>query len=255
MIARKKRNQIIECLNYLKLPGIKDTFEESIGLAEKEGLSYENFLLHLLEHETDVRNNNKINRLLHNSGLPSGKTLNTFDMKRLPLKVKQKVNSITDGGFIDRKENILAFGKPGCGKTHLLCAIAYEQIIKGKKILFTTCSILVQKLLIAKRDLQLEKILKKLSKYEAVIIDDIGYVQQDRDEMEVLFTFLAHRYEKGSLMITSNLSFSKWDKIFKDPMTTAAAIDRIVHHSIILELNNVQSYRTENALKNKTMEV
>jgi DNA replication protein DnaC len=255
MIASKKKNQIIECLNHLKLPGTKDIFEESIELAEKESMSFEKFLLHLLEHETDVRNNNKINRLLKTSGLPTGKTLDTFDMKRLPLKVKQKVNSIIDGGFIDRKENILAFGKPGCGKTHLLCAIAYEQIKMGRKILFTTCSILVQKLLIAKRDLQLEKLLKKLSKYEAVIIDDIGYVQQDREEMEVLFTFLAHRYERGSLMITSNLTFSKWDRIFKDPMTTAAAIDRIVHHSIILELNDVPSYRTENALKNKKMEV
>ncbi len=254
MTTSKKRNQIIEYLNYLKLPGTKDIIEESIALAEKEGMSYEDLILHLLEHESDVRNNNKIYRLLKSSDLPTGKTLDTFDMNRLPLKVKQKVNSIIDGGFIDRKENILAFGKPGCGKTHLLCAIAYEQIKMGRRILFTTCSILVQKLLIAKRDLQLEKLLKKLSKYEAVIIDDIGYVQQDREEMEVLFTFLAHRYERGSLMITSNLTFSKWDKIFKDPMTTAAAIDRIVHHSIILELNGVSSYRTENALKKK-MEV
>jgi DNA replication protein DnaC len=213
-------------------------------------MSFENFLLHILEHESDVRKNNTILRLLKKSELPSGKTLDTFDMNRLPLKVKQKVNSIIDGGFLERKENIFAFGKPGSGKTHLLCAIAFEQIKMGKKILFTTFSILVQRLLIAKKNLDLEKLLKKLSKYEAFIIDDIGYVQQDREEMEILFTFLAQRYERGSLMITSNLPFSKWDKIFKDPMTTAAAIDRLVHHSIIIELN-MQSYRTETALMKK----
>ena len=108
----------------------------------------------------------------------------------------------------------------------------------------------MQRLLISKKNLELEKLLKKLSKYEAIIIDDIGYVGQDRDEMEVLFTFLAERYERGSLMITSNLPFPKWEKIFKDPMTTVAAIDRLVHHSIILELN-IKSYRTEKALKEK----
>lgn len=253
MISKKKRKEIINCINYLKLSGLKDIFEESINLAEKESMSYSDFLIHILTHEHDVRRNNKIMRLLKDSKLPTNKTLKSFDMKRLPIKVKQKVNSILDGGFIDRKENILAFGQPGSGKTHLLCAIANEQIKMGKKIFFTTCSLLVQRLLLAKKNLELEKLLKKLSKYEAIIIDDIGYVQQDRVEMEVLFTFLAERYERGSLMISSNLPFSKWEKIFKDPMTTAAAIDRLVHHSVILEMN-IKSYRSEKALKKKKSE-
>lgn len=250
MISKKKKKEITDCVNYLKLPGIKDIFEESIALAEQEGMNYADFLLHLLEHEGELRKNMKIVRLLKDSKLPTNKTLNTFEMERLSVKFRQKVNSILDGGFIDRKENILAFGIPGSGKTHLLCAIAYEQIRAGRKVLFTSCSLLVQRLLVAKKNLQLEKLIKKLAKYEAVIIDDIGYVQQDRYEMEVLFTFLAERYERGSLMISSNLPFSKWEKIFKDPMTTAAAIDRLVHHSIILEMN-INSYRTEEALKNK----
>lgn len=253
MISKKMKHNITENLNYLKLPGMKDILEDGIVLAEEEGMSYADFLLHILEHESDIRRNNKITRLLKDSKLPTAKTLKAFDMKRLPLKVRQKVNSILDGGFIERKENILAFGQPGSGKTHLLCAIAHEQIKTGRKVLFTTSSLLVQRLLLAKKNLQLEKLLKKLSKYEAVIIDDIGYVQQDREEMEVLFTFLAERYEKGSLMISSNLPFSKWEIIFKDPMTTAAAIDRLVHHSIIIELN-LKSYRTENALKKKEEE-
>jgi DNA replication protein DnaC len=149
-----------------------------------------------------------------------------------------------DPTFVGRSENILAFGNPGSGKTHLLCAIGQELIQQGCKVLFTPCSLLVQQLLIAKRDLKLPRILKRLSRYDTIIIDDIGYVQQNREEMEVLFILLAERYERGSMMITSNLPFSKWERIFKDPMTAAAAIDRLVHHSIILELN-LPSYRLE----------
>ena len=151
---------------------------------------------------------------------------------------------------MDHKENILAFGNPGSGKTHLLCAIGQELIRNGRKVYFATCSLLVQDLLKAKQQLQLARVLKKLSKYDALIIDDIGYVQQDRSEMEVLFTLLADRYERGSVMITSNLPFSKWEQIFKDPMVTAAAIDRLVHHSVILELN-IESYRMAAAKKKK----
>ena len=253
MKGKKNKKEIMTYLDYLKLPGIKDIFEESILLATQESMSYSDFIIHLFKHEYFVRKNNKIARLLKNSKLPTNKTIESFEMARLPLKIRQKVNSILDGGFIDRKENILAFGLPGSGKTHLLCAIAHEQIRAGRKILFTTCSLLVQKLLIAKKELQLEKLLKQLSKYEAIIIDDIGYVQQDRNEMEVLFIFLAERYERGSIMISSNLPFSKWEKIFKDPMTTAAAIDRLVHHSVILDMN-IKSYRTEKALKRKKNE-
>lgn len=249
----KKKKEIISYLNYLKLTGIKDIFEESLSLAEKESMSYSDFIIHLIKHEYIIRKNKKILRLLKESKLPTDKNLSSFEMTRLPLKIRQKINSILDGGFIDRKENILAFGVPGVGKTHLLCAIAHEQIKAGRKILFSTCSLLVQRLLIAKKNLLLEKLLKQLSRFEVIIIDDIGYVQQDRDEMEVLFIFLAERYERGSLMISSNLPFSKWDKIFKDPMTTAAAIDRLVHHSVILDMN-IKSYRTEKALKGKKSE-
>jgi DNA replication protein DnaC len=136
------------------------------------------------------------------------------------------------------------------GKTHLLCAIGQELLRKGKRICFIRCNMLVQELLKAKQELRLAKLMNKYAKYEAMIVDDLGYVQQNREEMEVLFTLLAEKYERGSLMITSNLPFSKWDAIFKDPMTTAAAIDRVVHHSIILELN-LPSYRMEAAKRRK----
>ena len=172
-------------------------------------------------------------------------------MKRLPVTVAAQVRTLLDGSFLNRRENLLAFGNPGSGKTHLLCAISQELIHQGRRLYFSPCSLLVQELLIAKRDLRLSRILKHLSRYDALLIDDIGYVQHGRDEMEVLFTLLAERYERGSVMITSNLPFSKWEAIFKDPMTTAAAIDRLVHHSVILELN-VQSYRLDVSQKKKS---
>ena len=231
------------------MPTIRRSYEEVAGQARADSWSYEQYLLELLNLECDVRLQNRIHRNLSISKLPLSKTFENFDKKRLPAKVANHLNVLVNGSFLSRSENILAFGNPGSGKTHLLCAIGHALIECGKKVLFITCGQLVQDLLIAKRELEITKKLKKLSKFDAVIIDDIGYVQQSQEEMEVLFTFLADRYEQGSLMITSNLPFSKWEQIFKDPMTTAAAIDRLVHHSVILELN-IDSYRMEQA-KNK----
>ena len=167
-----------------------------------------------------------------------------------PRTVQRRGDALLAGDFLDRTENVLAFGDPVSGKTHLLCAIGHELILKRRRIYFTLCALLVQRLLRAKAELVLEKELKRLDKCDALIVDDIGYVQHSREEMEVLFTLLAHRYERRSILITSNLVFSDWEKIFKDPMTTAAAIDRLVHHSVIVELN-LPSYRMETAKKSK----
>lgn len=178
--------------------------------------------------------------------------METFNMSLMPVKIKRQVSMLLEGRFADKAENVLAFGLPGRGKSHLLCGIARELIVyKNKQVLYITAFSLVQKLLIAKRDLMIEMYLKKLDKFDVILLDDIGYVQQSREEMEVLFTFLSERYERRSLMITSNLVFNEWDKIFKDPMTTSAAIDRLVHHSVILELNVVKSYRAKQAAKNQ----
>jgi len=245
------RSILIGFLKELHLPTIRDCFEEQARLALKESLSYERYLLEVSERECAARKQKRTERLLRQSRLPLEKNLESFDLKRLPQKVRHQVGTLLDDRFLDRKENILAFGKPGSGKTHLLCAIGQELVRKGHKIYFTTCSLLVQELLLAKRNLTLPKMLKRLGRFDALIIDDIGYVQQNREEMEVLFTLLADRYERSSILLTSNLPFSKWEKIFKDPMTTAAAIDRLVHHSVILELN-ISSYRVEQAKKAKT---
>ena len=238
-------------LRELHLPTFRECFEEAAGRALQETLRYEQYLLDLAQRECEVRRLNRIDRLLRQSKLPLEKNLDNFDMKRLPVKVARQVRTLVEGGFVDRAENLLAFGKSGSGKTHLLAGIAQELVRHGRKVYFSTCSLLVQDLLIAKRDLKLSRLLKRLAGFDALMIDDIGYVQQSREEMEVLFTLLAERYERGSVMLTSNLAFSKWEAIFKDPMTTAAAIDRLVHHSVILELN-IPSYRLEQAKKSKT---
>lgn len=240
--------EIAEHLKQLHMPAMRRWYKEIADQARKESWSYEQYLLQLLTQECNERLQNRIARNLRDSKMPPSKTFDNFDKKRLPTKVTAHLKVLVDGSFLDRCENVLAFGNPGSGKTHLLCAIGHELVESGRRVLFLSCSQLVQDLLIAKRDLRVANVLKKLSRYDAVIIDDIGYVQQSREEMEVLFTFLADRYEQGSIMITSNLPFSKWDQIFKDPMTTAAAIDRLVHHSIVLELN-LPSYRLEQSKK------
>ena len=236
-------------LRELHLPTFRDCYVASARRAESETLGYEQYLLELSERECQTRQQHRVDRLLRQSRLPLEKDLSSFDLKRLPAKLSLQFKGLLDGGFVNRQENILAFGNPGSGKTHALCAIGQELICRSQgrlKVFFSPCSLLVQELLMAKRDLRLEKVLKRLRGYDVLIIDDLGYVQYDRQEMEVLFTLLADRYERRSVMITSNLPFSKWESIFKDPMTTAAAIDRLVHHSVILEMN-VGSYRLEQA--------
>jgi len=244
MLPDELKTSLTKCLKDLHLPTVRSCYEEQADKARQENITYEYYLAEVMEREREVRSHNRIQRMLRASKLPLEKDLDCFEMNRLPSKLKTQVKALINGSFVERSENLLAFGNPGSGKTHLLCAIGQELIQQGRKVLFTPCSLLVQQLLIAKRDLNLPKELKKLNRYDAIIIDDIGYVQQNREEMEVLFILLAERYERGSLMITSNLPFSKWEHIFKDPMTAAAAIDRLVHHSIILELN-LPSYRLE----------
>lgn len=235
-------------LRALKLPGFAAYWNEVAAKAEAEGWSFPSYLLHLAELEIAERQQRRIERLLKGSDLPADKTLATLNLARLPTKVRRQLPTLCEGGFVERAENVLAFGLPGRGKTHTLCAVAYELIHRGYKVLFTPTFRLVQRLLVAKRELTLELALRRLDSYDAVLLDDLGYIQQDREEMEVLFTFLAQRYERRSVMITSNLVFSQWDRIFKDPMTTAAAIDRLVHHAIILEMIG-PSVRAEEAME------
>jgi DNA replication protein DnaC len=247
-MIRKTNIQIKKYLKSLKLSYLKSEFQELSEQASKESLSYEEYLLEILKLEYENRNQKKIEKYLKESKIPLEKTISSFDLKRIPKKALYQFKVLLDRDFLDRKENLLIFGNPGSGKTHLICALSQELISKGKRIYFIKCNFLVQDLLIAKRELKFSKMIKKLSKFDAIIIDDIGYVNQSKREMDVLFSLLSERYEKGSIFITSNLPFSKWGRIFKDHTMATAAIDRLVHHSIIFELN-VKSYRMEKATK------
>lgn len=238
-------------LKSLCLSSFLEHYDHLSHKAEAENWSFKQYLKALVEQEVNDRSDRRITRLLKRSCLPEGKSLATLDQKLLPEKVRRQLPWLCEGDFVERAENVLAFGLPGTGKTHMVTAIGRELVFnKGMPVLFCSTRNLVERLLRAKQDLELEKELKKLDKFPCIILDDIGYVQQSREEMEVLFAFLSERYERRSLMITSNLVFSEWDKIFKNPMTTAAAIDRLVHHSIIMELDN-DSFRAREAKKRK----
>jgi DNA replication protein DnaC len=225
-------------LRSLRLPTMATLYEATLERAQAEGWSHRQVFAHLCQSECADRSQRRTERLLSESGLPEGKTLGNLDQAQLPVKVRRQLPGLLDGGFVERATNILAFGLPGRGKSHFLAALGRELILRhGIRVLFKPAFKLVGQLLIAKRDLRLEAELKRLERYEVVILDDIGYVQQSREEMEVLFTFLAECYERRSVMISSNLVFSQWDQIFKDKMTTMAAIDRLVHHAVILEFD------------------
>ena len=203
-------------------------------------------LAEVLELEAEDRRARRVTRLRYASKLPPGKTAASFDPTRLPAKLQHQLGELATATFLERSANLLAFGLPGTGKTHAMCALGHRLVEAGHAVYFTPAYRLVQDLLAAKRDLALPRALRKLDQFEVLILDDLGYVQQDPAEAEVLFTLLAERYERRSLVITSNLVFSQWDQIFRNPMATAAAIDRIVHHSVILEFD-VLSYRTAEA--------
>ena len=203
-------------------------------------------LLEVLELEAQERHERRITRLRRASKLPPGKTFATLEEARLPPTLVRRLHELADGDFLDDAINVLAFGLPGVGKSHAMCAVGHALVERGHPVLFMPTYNLVQDLLAAKRDLELPRALRKLDQFAVLILDDVGYVQQSPEEAEILFTLLAERYERRSVFITSNLIFAHWDRIFRDQMATAAAIDRLVHHSVLLEFD-VPSFRTEHA--------
>lgn len=254
MMATGVSERINNHLKELRLPTIKECFTDCANSARSESFTFEEYLLELVERECEDRTARRIERYLRESRLPHEKSFHTFDMKRLPVKVRAQVDHLLDGTFLDRHDNVLVFGNIGSGKSHLVSAVCQELVYRQqRRPYFTPSSLLIQDLLVAKRALKLKNRLRYYDRYDMICIDDIGYVQHDRDEMEILFSLLAHRYERASVMITSNLPFSKWEQIFKDPMTAAAAVDRLIHHSVIIELN-LPSYRLEHSSGQKAEE-
>lgn len=225
-------------------------YQVTAELSEKEGKGHVDYLYDLAQGEWERRYHQRIERLIKQAKIPRDKRLADFEVTRIPDLSPSLIQRLAIGEFIDRCENILIFGNPGTGKTHLCIALTREWCLKGRRVLYTPACSLVQELLRAKQSLQLDQFIKKLDRFEVLVIDDISYLSCSREETDVLFALLSARYEQRSVVVTSNLVFSLWHQIFKDEMTTAAAIDRLVHHSTVLELNT-ESYRITQAKERK----
>ena len=238
-------------LSELRLPAIKLMWAALAARADKEGWPAARFLAALAEHEIADRGRRRIERHLASARLPAGKTLDTFDFNAVPMVSKAQVIALAAGdSWLDQGANILLFGPPGGGKSHLAAALGLALVQNGRRVLFMRTTDLVQRLQVARRELGLEAAITKLDKYQLLILDDIAYVTKDQAETSVLFELIAARYERRSLLITANQPFGEWGKIFTDKTMTLAAIDRLVHHATILEMN-VESYRRKAALKRK----
>ena len=238
-------------LTELRLPAIKAMWAAIADQSDKEGWPAARLLAALAEHEVAERSRRRIERHLAEARLPVGKTFDSFDFEAVPVVSKARVMALAAGeGWIDNGANLLLFGPPGAGKSHLACAIGFALVENGRRVLFTRTSELVQRLQVARRELALESALAKLDKYHLLILDDIAYVSKDQAETSVLFELIGLRYERRSLLITANQPFGEWDKVFPGQAMTLAAIDRLVHHSTIIEMN-VESYRRRTAIERK----
>jgi DNA replication protein DnaC len=238
-------------LSELRLPAIKLMWAALAARADKEGWPAARFLTALAEHEIADRGRRRIERHLASARLPAGKTLDTFDFNAVPMISKAQVMALAAGdSWLDQGANILLFGPPGGGKSHLAAALGLALVQNGRRVLFMRTTDLVQRLQVARRELGLEAAITKLDKYQLLILDDIAYVTKDQAETSVLFELIAARYERRSLLITANQPFGEWGKIFSDQAMTLATINRLVHHATILEMN-VESYRRKVALKRK----
>lgn len=241
-------NRLTLALSELRLPAIKTLWPQFAERADKEGWSAARFLTALAEHELAERDQRRITRHLAQAKLLPGKTIDTFDFTAVPMISRAHIDALTSGdGWLAKGANLLLFGPPGVGKSHIGSAIGMALIENGYRVLFARTTDLVQKLQQARRDLVLENMIAKLDRFHLLILDDISYVAKDQAETSVLFELISARYERRSMLITANQPFGEWNNIFPDPAMTLAAVDRLVHHSTIFEMN-VESYRRREAI-------
>ena len=235
----------------LRLPAVKQVWADLAAQADKEGWPAARFLAALAEHEMAERSRRRIERHLAEARLPPGKTLDTFDFEAVPVVSKAQIMALAAGdAWLDKGANLILFGPPGTGKSHLAAALSFALVENGWRVLFARTTDLVQRLQIARRELALEAAIAKLDKYHLLILDDLAYVTKDQAETSVLFELISARYERRSLLITANQPFGEWGKIFPDQAMTVAVVDRLVHHATIFEMN-VESYRRRTALERK----
>ena len=239
-------------LNDLRLPAIKLVWPDFAARADKEGWPAARLLAALAEHEIAERDRRRIERHLAEARLPPGKTLDSFAFDAVPMVSRAQVTALSSGdSWLEKGANLILFGPPGGGKSHLAAAIGVALIENGWRVLFTRTSDLVQKLQIARRELALEAAIAKLEKYHLLILDDLAYVTKDQAETSVLFELISARYERRSMLITANQPFGEWNRVFPDPAMTLAAVDRLIHHATIFEMN-VESYRRKTALQRQS---
>jgi DNA replication protein DnaC len=238
-------------LNELRLPAIKTLWPQFTEQSDKEGWPAARFLATIAEHELAERDRRRIERHLAEARLLPGKTLDTFAFDAVPMISKAQVTAITAGdAWLGKGANLMLFGPPGGGKSHLASAIGLALVENGWKVLFTRTTDLVQKLQVARRELDLEAAINRLDRFHLLILDDLAYVTKDQAETSVLFELISARYERRSMLVTANQPFGEWGKVFPDPAMTLAAIDRLVHHATIFEMN-VESYRRREAVERK----
>ncbi len=235
----------------LRLSAVRLVWADLAAQADKEGWPAARFLAALAEHEIAERARRRIERHLAEARLPPGKTLDTFDFEAVPVVSKAQIMALAAGdAWLGMGANVILFGPPGGGKSHLAAALGFTLVENGWRVLFTRTTDLVQRLQIARRELALESAIAKLDKYHLLILDDLAYVTKDQAETSVLFELIGARYERRSLLVTANQPFGEWGKIFPDQAMTLAVVDRLVHHATIFEMN-VESYRRRAALERK----
>lgn len=235
----------------LRLPAVKQVWADLAAQADKEGWPAARFLAALAEHEMAERSRRRIERHLVEARLPPGKTLDTFDFEAVPIVSKAQIMALAAGdAWLGKGANLILFGPPGTGKSHLAAALSFALVENGWRVLFARTTDLVQRLQIARRELALEAAIARLDKYHLLVLDDLAYVTKDQAETSVLFELIGARYERRSLLVTANQPFGEWGKIFPDQAMTLAVVDRLVHHATIFEMN-VESYRRRTALERK----